>query len=305
MGDTSIEWADKVWNPISGCSKVSDGCRNCYAERIAKRSWGARSFGDVHCHPERLDQPLRWRKPRRIFVDSMGDLFHEVVDTEFVRSVFEVMAAAQSHTFIILTKRAQRMRSVIDWISCTFDGSVGTKRRADLSVVGWPLPNVWLGVSVEDQRSVDERIPLLLETPAAVRILSCEPLLGPIDLTKLYGPCGYYCSEEHGHVDHGREPADWVIVGGESGPGARPCNVELIYSIIKQCRRAQVPVFVKQLGSNCGYSGDRHEWFQGRACRSADECGYVGVRRLRDPKGADPSEWPEDLRVHEFPSTQT
>jgi protein gp37 len=322
---TSIEWTDVTWNPVTGCDKVSPGCAHCYAEVVAGRFWPKqypavqlptgdpsdplnvrpRQFTDVMTHEDRLDQPLRWKKPRRVFVNSMSDLFHEDVPDAFIDKVFAVMALARQHTFQILTKRAERMKA---YMSKRPPGVMfsGTKwhwttfvpfNHPDLTC--WPLPNVWLGVSVENQHFADERIPLLLQTPAAVRFISAEPLLGPVDLSRPrdVGP---------------NDPVlDWVIVGGESGTDARPFDLAWARSIVQQCQAAGVACFVKQFGAD---PRDRNDvGFEGDTPRSwpmdtetIDECArpFQGdeVRvRLRDRKGGDPSEWPEDLRVRDFP----
>ena len=275
---TTIEWTERTWNPARGCSRVSPGCDHCYAMRQAHRFSGPGQpyeglttirrgrvdwTGRARFVPEQLQQPLRVRRPTAFFVNSMSDLFHESLTNEQVAAVFGVMAATPQHTYQILTKRPKRMREWFGWL----DG-----RR--------PLPNVWLGVSCDDQARADERIPHLLSTPAAVRFVSAEPLLGPIAL-RAWMPrhavtetddCAPWCSA---CGPTGPLPRiDWVIVGGESGPGARPCDVDWIRSIVRQCREAGTACFVKQLGSRLG---------------------------LRDPKGGDPSEWPEDLRVRETP----
>ncbi len=244
MGSTKIAWTNATWNPVVGCSHVSDGCRNCYAERLAlrfgwsKKPWTSENAREnVVLHPERLGQPLCWRRLRRIFVCSMGDLFHEQVPDDFIAAVFSVMARAR-HVFQVLTKRPQRM---LAWLA---DSPVGER----------PLPNLWLGVSVEDQRTASERVPLLMRVPAAVRFVSCEPLLGPIDLAQA-SPCGYYCGEAVGHVDHPfyvyqgcatGGGIHWVIVGGESGPNFRRMDLDWARSIRDQCVAAGVPFFFKQ-----------------------------------------------------------
>lgn len=243
MGDSAIEWTDYTWNPVTGCSKVSQGCHFCYAERLWPKVSAAeakrlgtmpRPFTDVRTHPERLSQPLRLRRPRRIFVNSMSDLFHEDVPREFVELVFSTMAAAKRHTFQVLTKRPERMRALMSG-----------------DILSIPLPNVWLGVSVEDQATADERIPLLLQTPAAVRFLSCEPLLGPIDLNRIPIPRGTVeCAG--GQLP----PVDWVIAGGESGPKARPSHPQWFTSLRDQCASAGVPFFFKQWGEWLGAEQD-------------------------------------------------
>lgn len=280
MARTGIQWTDAVWNPVTGCTKVSPGCKHCYAEAVAERFWAkqyppvsetrhpeveprAREFTDVWTHPDRLDEPLHWRKPRRVFVNSMSDLFHEDVPWEFIAHVFDVMEKAKQHTFQVLTKRPERMRDFV-----TIIGSEAGRKSAP--------PNVWLGVSVENQETADERIPLLLQTPA-VRFLSCEPLLEPINLGLLR-----YCHKD-GHETLGNPPIDWVIVGGESGPGARPMDLAWARSIVEQCRAANVPCFVKQLGS----------------CPTDS---HYGPFRPRDRKGGDIEEFPADLRVREWPA---
>ena len=248
MAKTTIEWATDVWNPTSGCTKVSEGCRNCYAERIAERFWKDRKFTDVRCHPERLDQPLHWRKPRRVFVDSMSDLFHEDVPFNFIDQVFMRMYMAEEHTFMILTKRSQRM---FDYMTrCTNGGfhtheiiRIESRMRflMESKKFVWPLPNVWLGVSVENQAAADERIPLLLKTPAAVRFVSCEPLLEEVDLT--HDLDGY-----RGEEESIANTINWVICGGESGPDARPMHPDWVRSLRDQCQDAGVPLFFKQWG---------------------------------------------------------
>ena len=228
---TGIEWTEETWNPVTGCTKVSSGCDHCYAERITERFHGPGSFERVVLHPDRLDKPLRWRKPRRVFVNSMSDLFHDDVPDEFLCRVFDTMALACRHTFQVLTKRHARMRS---FVTRYLSGDFTDWSRGPLAnTVDQPPPNVWLGVSVEDRRWVGIRIPALRETPAVVRFMSCEPLLGPLDRLDLDG-------------------IGWVIVGGESGAGARPMDPRWAVDIVRQCREAAVPVFVKQLGSRWG-----------------------------------------------------
>jgi len=283
---TGIQWTDATWNPISGCSKVSPGCKNCYAERDWARlsrnpklkNYFGRPFTEVRCHPERLEQPLRWKKPRKIFVNSMSDLFHEDVPFEFIHSVFTMMDRSRLHTFQVLTKRPERMNAYIS--SMKYEHLCGGRLGVAL-----PLRNVWLGVSIENQETADERIPILLDTPAAVRFLSLEPLLEPVNLEW----------EWFNKTIADYDPViDWVIVGGESGPNARPCNIEWIRSIIAQCRAAGVPVFVKQLGAvPCQFNegGPRNQ------------IPRVFRNRL-DRHGGDPAEWPEDLRIREFPAAR-
>lgn len=312
---SGIEWTNETWNPTTGCDRVSPGCDNCYALTMAKRLKGMGSakyqrdgdprtsgpgFGITE-HPDALDAPLSWRKPRKVFVNSMSDLFHDGVSDEFIGSVFEVMAKTPQHTYQVLTKRHGRMRSLLtrwaeegarhDWAG----PGTAVFRRADMCWVGpvpWPLPNVQLGVSVEDQKRGVLRIPALLDTPAAVRFLSCEPLLGPVDL---FGQPDHGCDEagpairhegftirtdygtgvEH-DCDH-QVGVDWVIVGGESGPGARPMEESWARSLVEQCAASNVPIFVKQMGS-------------------------VWAQQHGGGKGGDPEQWPADLRVRQFPT---
>ena len=210
---SAIEWTDSTWNPVTGCTKVSPGCKHCYAEAFAERWRGVRDHPyeqgfDLRLRPERLDLPLTWKKPRTIFVNSMSDLFHEKVPLAFVRKVFRTMEQADSHTFQVLTKRAERL------------ASIASKLR-------WPS-NVWIGVSVETTKYL-YRIDMLRHVPNAIRFLSLEPLLGPLGNLDLAG-------------------INWVIVGGESGPGARPMKPEWVRPIRDQCLEAGVPFFFKQWG---------------------------------------------------------
>jgi protein gp37 len=286
---TKIEWTEKTWNPVTGCTKVSPGCDHCYAEGIARRFAGSKAFPrgfEVTLHPERLDAPLRWRKPARVFVNSMSDLFHKDVPDEFIARVWAVMAATPQHTYQILTKRHGRMRSLLG--SEAFKVAVGLQYvfgddvPDDASAgLGWPLPNVWLGVSVEDQQRADLRIPALLDTPAAVRFLSCEPLLGPVDLEHVgEHRLAVLDPDDTGHEDgimwHPGPAIDWVIVGGESGPGARPMQIDWAATLVKQCQRAGAAAFVKQLGSAHG-----------------------------PHKGGDITTWPAELQVREYPTAVT
>lgn len=310
MTTTSIEWTDVTWNPVTGCTKVSAGCKNCYAEGVAKRFWAKqcppvegrpRSFTDVQCHADRLDAPMRWRKPRRVFVNSMSDLFHERVPDRFIDQVFATMALCPQHTFQVLTKRPERMRRLLSdpgRLSCIAQEAAYLDGDGSMRV-SMPLPNVWLGVSVEDDLAADERIPLLFRTPAALRFLSCEPLLGPIGLGYTFAPA---------YVGVGGSPVvGWVIVGGESGPRARACDVAWIRSIAEQCKAAGVPCFVKQLGSRpLARASDVAGLTMGQLDPTDRGHGddHVSIR-LRSRKGGDPSEWPEDLRVREWPAVAT
>lgn len=281
MAKSKIEWTDEVWNPVAGCSKVSAGCKHCYAERMAKRCVGmgvekyqgtvdgaGRWTGRINFDEAALVAPLRWKRPRMVFVNSMSDLFHEGVPFEFVDRVFAVMALCPQHTFQVLTKRPERM---LQYMNSPF--RVGDDIHdaienlhielmeehefwsADHDVPAWPLPNVWLGVSVEDQEQADARIPKLLACPAALRFLSCEPLLGAVDLMHLQPsdpPTEIDClSGTHGVLrPHGGvcNSIDWVICGGESGAGVRPMHPDWACGLRDQCVGAGVPFFFKQWG---------------------------------------------------------
>jgi protein gp37 len=312
VADTSaIQWTDATWNVVTGCTKVGPGCAHCYIERtppfrMAGRRFevvGAESTTGVVFHRDRLDVPMRWRKPRRIFTCSLGDLFHEAVDEGNIRDAFSTMARCPQHTFQVLTKRPERARELY--------------RRGVLAsrwVTEWPLPNVWLGVSIENAR-MTWRADVLRQIPAAVRFISAEPLLG-----SLYE--GAPLPEQEwttAKVGHGRyrkwldlAGIDWVIVGGESGPGARPFHLEHAREIIRAaevecdclipylegagqhspgCAVFRGPaVFVKQLGAKPVVAGVGDHGF------------YDNVPlHLRDRKGGDPAEWPADLRIREFP----
>ncbi len=208
-----IEWTEMTWNPVTGCSQITAGCKNCYAERMAKRlkAMGVERYKNgfsVTLQPDLLSAPLHWKEPRIVFVNSMSDLFHEKVPLEYVQKVFETIEKCPQHTFQILTKRSERLKEVAKELQ-------------------WP-GNIWMGVSVEDGR-VTNRIDDLRLVPAKIRFLSCEPLIGPLENLVLDG-------------------IDWVIVGGESGPKARPMKKEWVTSIHEQCREAGVPFFFKQWG---------------------------------------------------------
>ena len=245
---TKIEWTEKTYNPVTGCTKVSAGCEHCYAERMAKRFAGRFGYPAddpfrVTLHPDKLTEPLHWKKPCRIFPCSMSDLFHEDVPFEFTHRVFVVMMNAKRHFFQVLTKRPGRLLAFCEW------ESVRIAEESDY--VRLPLPNVHLGVTVENQDAADERIPILLQTPAAVRFISAEPMLGPVDvtpyvprITKAYTcPSGDFCPAGI------RRGLDWVIAGGESGPGARPMHPDWVRDLRDQCTAANVPFFFKQWGA--------------------------------------------------------
>jgi protein gp37 len=227
---STIEWTDATWNPVTGCTKVSPGCTHCYAERITERFHGPGSFATVHLHPERLDAPRHWTRPRRVFVNSMSDLFHADVPREFIERVFEVMADTPQHTYQVLTKRAERMQRLVNDRPATPDEVDAGYELGWVPGVGGDaiLDHVWLGVSVESPAFYG-RIRHLQRTDARIRFLSCEPLLAPLPGLPLDG-------------------ISWVIVGGESGPGARPMSPLWVRSIREQCARAGVAFFFKQWG---------------------------------------------------------
>lgn len=443
---SEIQWTDETWNPTIGCRKVSAGCKNCYAMAQAKRV--------VHCArgqgrdspyeevlrmdddgkpraewngsavflPERLEQPMRWKGSRRVFVDSMSDLFHPDIEFAEIAAVWGVMAACPQHTFQVLTKRPERALEFFRWVEDR-GYETGEGPLAALSVYAlfrdyhdtldkwgedgcppggpdhilrapwsesnpcptheivdakWPLPNVWLGTSCEDQATADERIPPLLDCPASVRFVSAEPLLGPVDIlpymyggktqcphclkrfltyeAKFCGGCSVDTAQFSGYESlicpsckkcgcknvpnwkpNSRESRgefefetrgvgdwsliDWVIVGGESGTDARPCDVGWIKSIVDQCQSADVPVFVKQLGSDPVREKTKSEFcdeFNGFLDESTgdfitpaekydmewgsrDDCFPLTDIEIGHPKGGDPDEWPEDLRVRQMP----
>ena len=253
---TSIEWTDYSWNPVSGCTKVSRGCDHCYAETIATRFAGSTAYPDgfeVTLKPERLTDPLRKRswRGKRVFVNSMSDLFHKDVPDEYIARVFAVMQLCPEITFQVLTKRHGRMRSLLSsgqfadavWVQAT--ELMGERDLPARSFVH-PAPNVWLGVSVEDQAAADLRIPALRDTLAAVRFLSCEPLLGPVCLDLMHSTDGH--APGSSAPSEADERIDWIIVGGESGPGARPMHPDWARSLRDQCAAAGVPFLFKQWG---------------------------------------------------------
>jgi protein gp37 len=262
--NSSIEWTDASWSPVTGCTRVSAGCDHCYSAALSKRlaAMGQKKYqgivgnghfnGVVKTWEDELTRPLRWRKPRRIFVNSMSDTFHKSVPFEFIDKVFAVMALCPQHTFQVLTKRPERMAEYF----ADLNARSWAIREAGHTLAGGcrdginyalPLPNVWLGTSVEDQRAADERMPHLRRCPAAVRFLSCEPLLGPVDLSPWI------------------DQLDWVIVGGESGHNARPMHPGWVCSIRDQCTAADVAFFFKQWGewrpfTAADSGGTIHRW---------------------------------------------
>jgi protein gp37 len=313
MSDHSqIQWTDATWNPITGCTKVSPGCAHCYIERTPAFRIHGRAFvrgaTDLRLHDNRLEQPLHWRKPRRVFVNSLSDIFHADVPDAFIDRIFAVMALSQRHTFQILTKRPERLRAYFaDPHALSFRWSVECEglgwTLTDAAIRAlWPLPNVWLGVSVENQHFADERIPLLLQTPAAIRFISAEPLLAPVDLSRRLRLCS---RSDHMHTieDGCWNKLDWVIVGGESGPVARPFEVTWARSIVRQCKVAGVACYVKQLGENVQDAAASRDDMCARETWPAAEVSRDGRWRplLGASKAGDPAEWPADLRVREYP----
>jgi protein gp37 len=355
---SKIQWCDRSdWNPVRGCTRVSPGCGGpgphggCYAEGIAARfsdpgqpfhgfakrvNGEARWTGKVALIEDRLLEPIRWRNPARVFALSMSDLFHENLPMPDIIRVMAVIALCPHLTFQVLTKRSERMRDLMnatrmgalvweaaDRIACDMYLTEGHPSAPYLmggaANAPWPLPNLWLGVSCEDQARADERIPDLLATPAAVRFISAEPLLGPIDLTWIAEPddardgvidallgCNWidgqgrgvaYRPSRAGHQDRqmtrevvtvNGSKLDWVIIGGESGPRARDFHLSWAKSLIEQCQAANVPAFMKQVGSNA--------W---------DDISYQGsvpAFKTRDRKGGSPDEWPACLQVREMPA---
>lgn len=237
---TKIEWADETWNPITGCSPVSAGCNNCYAKRMANRLRGRHGYPadnpfNVTLHPDRLEQPFRWSKPRKVFVCSMGDLFHDDVPFEFIAKVFGVMHDAKQHIFMVLTKRPERMKEFFEWFT-------GSEWRG-----AWPkeYPHVMIGVTAENQETANRRIPILLSIPATMRFVSVEPMLGAISFR--WAKWESWKKLANNHLD-GLRRLNWVIVGGESGPGARPMQPEWVRRLRDECREAGVPFLFKQWG---------------------------------------------------------
>lgn len=240
---SSIEWTEATWNPVTGCTKISPGCKHCYAERLSLRlqAMGQRNYAngfDLTLHERMLEKPLSWKKPQLIFVNSMSDLFHDEVPVDFILKVFNVMQRASWHQFQVLTKRSQRLMELN-------------------SQIDWP-DNVWMGVSVENQ-DYTFRIDHLRKTDAVTKFLSLEPLLGPLSGLNL-------------------NKINWVIVGGESGPGARPMHEEWVIQIRDQCNVADVPLFVKQMGES-----------------------WARVNKVKSKKGGNMSEWPTDLQIRDYP----
>jgi protein gp37 len=348
---------------VRGCSRVSTGCEHCYAERqagrfsgpgqpyaglVRKTSGGWRWTGEVRLIAQELETPLHWTKPRRIFVNSMSDLFHESVSEDLIDAILAVMALAPRHTFQVLTKRPARMmaymterwppalaqsltlsgmrldrpaephgadrhRQILNAAERLLHGPLGEQKRfwtpdgSPLShAQSWPLPNVWLGTSVEDQATAEARIPWLLQTLAAVRFVSYEPALGPVDFRPWLGEdldtTAGQCLPAELWSARG---LDWVICGGESGPKARPCRTRWLRQVVRQCAVADIPCFVKQVGSRptCDQADewpDDTHWTAVETHPGADKPYSLGVK-LKDHHGADPTEWPDALRCQQFP----
>lgn len=294
---TKISWTDESWNPVTGCAKIAPGCLNCYAHRIHQQRHKAYhegkklpeqykwNFTQIRLHKDRLEDPLHWKKPRKIFVCSMGDLFHKNVPFEFISKVLTTIAKSQQHIYQILTKRPKRMAEYFE----EYEGVYVGKPKAE--PVYFPLPNLWLGTSISTQADADKNIPILLQIPAAVRFLSVEPMLpGKIDLwhgTPGWEQCRCGKILKMPKVGHARcdcinydgnmggvfpliNNIDWVIIGCESGPNARLCSLDDIRHIRDQCKAANVPVFIKQVPIN-------------------SKCNNK------------PVEWPKDLRIQEYP----
>lgn len=342
---TAIQWTGRTWSPIRGCSRVSPGCDNCYAMKYGYRFKGPglayEGFvtlrkgkpdwtGKVSMlSPKDLGAPLGWREPTKIFI-SMSDPFHRALSNEEIAAMFGIAAACPRHTFQFLTKRADRLPEWFHWLAGNaFDPAgwcreLAAKRGATRAAPSphkaggdWPLPNVWLGVSCEDQERADERIPHLLQTPAAVRFVSAEPLLGPLDLSRYMPAWRCYdcrafmlgrgdagCDPDEGEADPccskcgslrvSHVGLDWVIPGGESGAGARSSRLTWHLSLIEQCRAAGVAVFEKQLGAK-----PLARW------PADDGTGDLFVPlRLKNRKGGDMGEWPASFRVREFPGVR-
>jgi protein gp37 len=281
MIKSKIEWTETTWSPVIGCTKVSAGCKHCYAEREVETRWSKnpksiwfeRKFARVTCRVEALSgpsTPLSWKKPRRIFVCPRADLFHEYVPDLFIADVFGVMAATPQHTYQVLTKRPERARWLLGGegilnFRTAVEECAAMYSNAD---VVWPLPNVHLGTSIEDQPTADARIAELLATPAAVHWISAEPLLAAVDLRP-------FLDGSFANADISRPDLDWVVVGGESGPDARPMHPDWVRQIRDDCKDTGVPLLFKQWG----------EWAPaketaGRRGKITDMAGFVTMRRV-------------------------
>lgn len=318
---TKIEWTDESWGPIAAfdretgqrgwfCTKVSPGCTNCYSE--GRNVWignghryTVKNLEKVELRLVNLDKPLHWKKPRMIFVCSMTDLFHEAIPDEFIDQVFATIALCPQHTFQVLTKRPERMAEYFSHShrDTIIESAVweirpehvaARKRGEDIErrhpPIALPLPHVWLGTSIENQKAADERIPHLLNTPAAVRWVSCEPLLGTLDIwgAAVQGGTPYMAAVQLLH---------WVVVGGESGTRARSMDIAWARSIVAQCKAAGVPAFVKQLGADPRVTIPT-------PCEKWPDSETEYSLGLKSKKGNDPSEWPKDLQVREYPEAR-
>ena len=378
---SNIEWTDETWNPVVGCKEISPGCRDCYAAKLAHRGLapqhrgltvvradGPHWNGNHRFVADALDKPLHWRKPRKIFPCSMSDLFRDEVSDEEIAAVFGVMAACPQHTFQVLTKRPERterwfegvqrresdgravfphdtagwrIRQMLRAAVGRFSGTADPHSSGD----AWPLSNVWIGTTCEDQQRADERLPHLLRVPAVVRFVSYEPALGPVDFSPWLPPvfpdigcrseCGFItrgsglqclegsaCGRYLHPGDKGHAPVsgfcgrvdkpaiDWLIVGGESGHHARPLDLAWARQAVSACKAAGVACFVKQMGARPVVSEERW-WADGVSIRPGDRPTARARAEddllqllLRDKKGGDMAEWPEDLRVREFPQVR-
>lgn len=338
MDRTLIAWTDATWNPLRArrkddakvtgwhCEIVSEGCRNCYAQALNRRQLPNNGTGleykrsaeeqvEHYVDEKLLTQPLRWQRPRRIFLSSMTDVFGRWVSYDALDRLFAVMALTPQHTYQVLTKRPERAHEYLTgdiddlvrrWQNAACPPGGVTESPCAAGVVsdaGFPLPNVWIGTSAEDQQTAFDRIPVLIETPAAKRFVSAEPLIGPIEF-----PLRWLSPFQEYDASIRRTPrVDWIIAGGESGAAARPCEIRWIRSIVEQCKTASVPVFVKQLGAVAGYVEPPAPivTLPGGKTRAprAPFARMPGFHRLpyKAKKGDDVAEWPEDLRVQEFP----
>ena len=309
---SKIQWTDRTWNPVVGCQINSPECNNCYAKELAQsarmqqfpqyqevKNWDKAVFAY-----SQLLKPLSWKTPSMIFL-SMGDLFFHTIEDEELDRIFAICALTPRHTYQFLTKFPIRMQKYIQQ---------GAKNRIRMMAVDigrreqlkpeiyepyetyefdWPLPNVWLGTSVGLQNSVDHKVPYLVKSHAAIKLLSCEPLLEAIDLRKYLGLCsGCQSCDFQGNHKIGESKIDWIIVGGESGPNARPCHIDWIRSIVRQCKLSNTAVFVKQLGS----APIETETY------IMDIADTYHQLKLKDRKGGDIDEFPDDLKVREFPT---
>ena len=304
----------RVFESFRGLSKL-------YAERDWPRltklvpTYAGRNFENVVCHPERLDQPLRWKRPRKIFVNSMSDLFHPDVPEGFIDRVFAIMALCPQHTFQILTKRPERMNRYMRHLEDEELDRILTREDMVMSTPEWPpngftdgpspdFSNIWFGVSIENQETADERIPILLNTPVqrgAKRWVSIEPMIGPVTFRWAKWHSGFkQAPDGHWGNDHldGLRGLDWIVIGGESGPNARPMEAEWVRKIKYECEEAQTPLFIKQL--RAAYS-DPVNGIAGASLKIPQEAIDLIGRRLKHRAGADMEEWTEDLLVREYP----